>query len=563
MADFSQTDRPLTISTPLGPDALLVAGFRGREAVSELFAFEFHLLAPIENPPVSFDSLLGQTVTASINVSNVSSSPRYLCGVVTSIREAERDKYFTHLHVTVRPAWWYATLRTNSRIFQQVTVVDILKTVLSPFGTIETQLTSTYPNRDYTCQYQETDYNFARRLLEEEGIFFSFKHEDGKLTLILADSLVNATAADISQLQYDTDTGTRSRDGDFRAWTWSKTQTVCPTAITTWDSTFELFRQNLEATANPPATASAGEVTQTIAPSGVGTIPVYFHEGDSAKRFDGVAPGGGDQSSQLQDVYTDARRVARLRGETLAASAVQLSGESNCPQLVPGTSFPLAGHFDGDGTYLVTAVDHSSEFTGTFRAAEPVTASYQNKFTACPMELVPRPARLTPRPRIGGPLTAVVVGPAGQQIFVDKYGRVKVQFLWDREGKFDANSSCWIRCAQLWSGNRWGAFFWPRIGMEVVVHFEDGDPDRPIVTGCVYNATNMPPTTLPDEASVGGVKSLIINGSPTTNFNAIYIHDTPGVEYIQIHSEQNQMQQNEAGQYNYTHDMVFDIRGHL
>lgn len=564
MADFVQSDRPLTITTPLGPDALLVAGFRGREAISELFAFEFHLLAPVANPPVALDNLLGWTVTADVNPVTAGGSPRKITGVVTSVRQAHRDKEFTHLHATVRPAWWYATLRTNSRTFQQLTVVDIVKDVLGPFGAIETRLTTTYPQRDFTCQYQETDFAFASRLLEEEGIFYSFKHEDGTLTLVLADTLVNAPEADLpGPLRYEPEAGPSVAGREYRAWSWAKTQTVCPTAVTTWDATFELFRQNLASDANPPATAKAGEVTHRLSPDAVGAVPVFLHDGDSAKRFDGVAPGGGAQPGNLQGVYDDARRTSRIRAEAYAAGAVRISGEGNCPALVPGTTFGLSGHYDADGTYLVTAVEHEADFRGTYRAGEAGTATYKNTFEAGPPNVLPRPARKTPRPRVGGPLTAVVTGPSGQEIFVDKYGRVKLQFLWDRLGKFDANSSCWVRCSQLWAGKQWGAFFWPRVGMEVVVQFEDGDPDRPLVTGCVYNSTNMPPTTLPGESSVAGIKSLIVQGNPAANFNAIYIHDTPGVEYIQMHSERSENQQSEDGKYHYTHNAVVDVRGNL
>jgi len=567
VADFLQSDRPLTITTPLGPDALLVAGFRGREAVSELFAFEFHLLAPVANPPVALDELLGQLVTASVNpvislLGAIEGGPRKICGVVTSIRQANRDKEFTHLHATVRPAWWYATLRTNSRIFQQVTVVDILKELLGPFGPIETRLTTNYPVRDFTCQYQETDFAFATRLLEEEGIFYSFMHEDGKLTLILADTLVNAPTADVPMgLRYEPKSGPSALGREYRAWSWSKTQTVCPTAVTTWDSTFELFRQNLAADANLPATATAGEVTHKLAPQAVGGVPVYLHDGDSAKRFDGIAPGGGDQSANLQGVYDDARRTARVRAEAFAATAVRMTGEGNCPLLVPGTTVGLSGHFDADGTYLISAVEHEAEFQGTYRSGDEGTGLYKNTFEVGPPDIVPRPTRKTPRPRIGGPLTAVVVGPSNQEIFVDKYGRVKVQFLWDRQGKFDANSSCWVRCSQLWAGKQWGAFFWPRIGMEVIIHFEDGDPDRPLLTGCVYNATNKPPSDLPGEAMIAGIKSCIFSGDPASQYNSIYFFDAPDYEYILIHSETHTVSNAEVHKSEYVPGISFEFRG--
>ena len=562
MVDFLQLGRPLEISTPLPPGSLLAAGFRGREAISELFAFEAHLLAPVLMPPLDFNALLGKVVTLTVVPGG--GSPRLVSGTVMALRQAERDRDYTHFHATIRPSWWLATLRKNSRTFQQVTVADILKTVLGPFGALESQLTATYPNRDFTCQYEETDWAFASRLMQEEGIFFYFTHSDKGPTLVLADGIASAPAVDVlGPLRYDSRDA--SPDGrEYRVWTWDKTQTIVPTAVTLWDNHFEYYRQNLEAEASVAPQATAGEVTHKPAPPGAGEVPTYEHGGDYAKRYDGVTPGGGDQSAALQGVFADAERTARLRAEAYSYESIQITAEGNCPLLTPGFTFDLTGHYDADGKYYVAAVEHVVEAQGTFRAGQPAPEfNYTNRFDVRPPDLVPRPARTTPRPKIGGHLTAVVVGPAGQEIFVDKYGRVKVQFLWDRLGKSDADSSCWIRCAQLWAGKTWGAFFWPRIGMEVVVQFEDGDIDRPLITGCVYNGTNMPPTTLPADAAIGGIKSLVVFGNPAVNFNAIYIHDTPGVEYIQVHSEKSDMQQSEGGRYHYTQNMMFDIRGHL
>lgn len=561
MADFLALGRPLTIQTPLPPGAVLIAGLTGREAVNELFTFTLHLLAPTTLPPLDFNALLGKVVSATLSIGG--GLPRTIAGTVVALEQGERDRDFTHFSATIRPGWWLATLRTNSRIFQQMTAPDILKTVLSPFGKLSVQLTSEYPQRDYTCQYQEDDWTFARRILEEEGIFFYFTHADDGPTLVLADGLAAAPKAQMVQpVRFNPDDS--GSDAQYRCRRWNKTQRIVPTTVTVWDNHFEYYRQNLSANADAPQQATAGTVTHKPAPPGAGAVPVYDHRGDYAKRYDGVTPGGGNQSSALQGITSDSQRTARLRAEAFAAASVQITGEGNAYPLTPGYTFQLEGHFDADGQYLVAAVEHTMEAAGTFRAGQPLPEfEYRNRFEARPMDLIPRPACVTPRPRIGGPLTAVVVGPPGQELFLDKYGRVKVQFLWDRDGKNNANSSCWIRCAQLWAGKTWGAFFWPRIGMEVVVHFEDGDPDRPIVTGCVYNATNMPPTQLPAESSIGGIKSCIVQGNPATNFNAVLFHDTPGVEYVQVHSERGEIQRSETGKYHYTGTLTFNVQGHL
>ncbi|MCZ2343817.1 MAG: type VI secretion system tip protein VgrG [Bacteroidales bacterium] len=561
MADYLTLGRPLTIQTPLPPDAVLLAGLTGREALNELFSFQFHLLAPTALPPLAYPSLLGHVVSATIRIGPGGS--RIIAGTVMALEQAERDRDFTHFHATIRPAWWLATLRTNSRIFQQKTAPEILEQVLSPFGKLDRQLTSEYPQRDYTCQYQETDWTFACRILEEEGIFFYFTHAEDGPTLVLADTVASIPKVDmLLPIRYSPDDSTSERQ--YRCVRWNKTQRVVPTTVTVWDNHMEYYRQNLAARASVPPQATAGAVTHQPALPGIGDVPVYDHRGDYAKRYDGVSPGGGNQSASLQGVMPDSQRTAKLRAEAFATASVQMIGEGDAYPLTPGYEFTLEGHYDADGQYLVAAVEHTVEATGTFRAGQPLPEfTYRNRWEARPMDWIPRPACVTPRPRIGGPLTAVVVGPPGQELFLDKYGRIKVQFFWDRDGQNNAGSSCWIRCAQLWAGKSWGAFFWPRIGMEVVVHFEDGDPDRPIVTGCVYNATNMPPTQLPAESTVGGIKSCIVFGNPATNFNAVLFHDTPGVEYVQVHSERGEIQRSETGKYHYTGTLTFNVQGHL
>ena len=184
---------------------------------------------------------------------------------------------------------------------------------------------------------------------------------------------------------------------------------------------------------------------------------------------------------------------------------------------------------------------------GAYRSgSDNDSIEYENRFTCVPAEVPFRPQRTTPRPQIAGMQTATVVGPEGEQIFCDKYGRIKVQFHWDREGQNDSGSSCWIRVGQIWAGKRWVASFVPRVGHEVVVVFEDGDPDQPIVMGSVYNAVNMPPFMLPDNKMIAGIKSCSVNGEPSQNSNGIIFHDELGNEHVQIHSERAEMHNSEV-----------------
>ncbi len=560
MASFDQRNRPLQIETPLGPNAVLVQALQGTEAISQLYEFRLQWIAPNSLPPIDFQKLLGQAVRVTARTAGT--SPRYFHGIVMQLSQGDRDPEITHWQAIIRPRWWIHTLRHNSRIFQQMTVIDILQELLTDVGKVEYQITGTYPKRDFTCQYQETDFAFASRLLEEEGIFYWFRHTDTEAVLVISDSLSTTPAVESPRvLRYDQE---KKGGNEPRVWNWRKTQQVVATQFTLWDSCFERFGQNFESVARVSNKTTAGTVTHQPKVDAIGEVLDYQHDGDYAKRFDGVSPNGADQSVQLQQIANDGERVAGLRAEESAVRSLRITAESNCPNLMPGCSFELVGHFDADGKYLIRRVEHDLQMGGTFTAnVGPRDIVWTNRLELGPVDLVPRPARVTPRPKVGGCLTATVVGPRGEEIFVDKYGRVKVQFHWDRLGKHDANSSCWIRVAQLWAGKTWGAFFWPRIGMEVVVVFEDGDIDRPLIVGCVYNSTNLPPTDLPKEATVGGIKSCIFNGNPAINFNALYFHDTPGVEYIQLHSETNEIQNAEANKFHYVPGLSFRIEGSL
>jgi type VI secretion system secreted protein VgrG len=293
-------------------------------------------------------------------------------------------------------------------------------------------------------------------------------------------------------------------------------------------------------------------------------LEIYDYPGAYAKRFDGVAPGGGDRSDDPGNIFQDNQRTARLRSEEQAAQAVAIDGQSNCANFSAGHKFALVNHFNGDGPYVLTRVEHAARLNVGYRAGdESETLNYENTFRCAPLELPLRPLRRTPRPTIAGVQTATVVGPEDAEIFIDKYGRVKVQFPWDRQGQHDGDSSCWLRVAQIWAGNRWGAIFWPRIGHEVVVAFLEGDPDRPLIVGSVYNAANMPPTDLPAEAKVGGIKSCIFGGDPALNFNALYFHDTPGAEYVQMHSESHEIAHSETNKFHYVPHGEFNFRGSM
>jgi hypothetical protein len=264
----------------------------------------------------------------------------------------------------------------------------------------------------------------------------------------------------------------------------------------------------------------------------------------------------------LTGVFQDSQRTARLRMEAEAARSISVRGQGGVAEFAPGYRFQLTRHYDGDGEYVLTSVEHTAR-AGAYRSGGAGSDYYSNDFACLPAALPFRPERKTPRPVVHGTQTARVVGPPGEEIFTDKYGRVKVQFHWDRENQFGIESSCWLRVAQPWAGNRWGAFFWPRVGHEVVVAFEHGDPDCPIVIGSVYNAENMPPFTLPDGRTACGIKSCTVGGDPMANFNCTVFYDQPGDEHLQLHSETYECLTSETTKFSRTPGPHIEIAGSL
>jgi type VI secretion system secreted protein VgrG len=568
ISSFTQAERPLRITTPLGDDALFVVGLDGREAISELFEFQLELVAPRASV-IEFVKLLGQPVSVVFEPAQF--VPRWLHGIATTFLQGRADEDFIYYAMTVAPKLWWLTQQHNSRIFQQINVPDILRAVFAGYD-VRFELTGTYLPRNYCVQYRETDFAFASRLMEEEGIFYTFEFDDEKHTLVVADANVNLpnlgapppnadqAAKELAQtvLFEELNGGTRN---EARITSWTKTQRVMPTRVTLWDHSFELVGQNLQAQEAILPKVKVGTVDHQLPPTD-SDPEVYDYPGAYAKRFDGVAPGGGDRSSDPPNTFQDNQRTTRLRMQELAARTIAISATSNSPHLTAGHQFTLARQGHGDGDYVLTSIDHHARLDVDYRSKyDEVALEYKNEFTCLPLDLPFRPVRKTPRPQIAGVQTATVVGPDGAEIFVDKYGRVKVQFHWDRIGVKDADSSCWVRVAQVWAGNRWGAFFWPRINHEVVVTFLEGDPDRPLIIGSVYNAANMPPPSLPDDNTIGGIKSCIFGGDSMVNFNAITFHDTPGHEFVQIHSEQSDMQHSEHRKFNYVPDSEISIRG--
>jgi type VI secretion system secreted protein VgrG len=501
---YTQDNRRIGVATPLGTDVLLLSSFQGEEGISRLFHFDLELLS--ENESIDFDAMVGKNVTIWVTLAD--GNARYINGQVSRFSQGGRDANFTSYHAEVVPWLWFLTRTSDCRIFQKKKAPDIIQKIFTDFGFKDyaLRLYGSFVEREYCVQYRETAFNFVSRLMEEEGIFYFFEHENGKHTLVLTNSPTeHKPCPHQATVRYEKSAG-GWQDNDVIL-EWRLQQELRPGKYALDDYDFE----------NP-----ATDLTVNV--SGKGTYELYDYPGEYTKRA------AGDN-------------LVRVRLQETETPYQVAYGSSDCRAFTSGYKFNLTDHYRGSQNqpYALTLVRHSASQGGDFRSRSMATNddefSYRNNFECIPGSTPFRPSRLTPEPVVQGAQTAVVVGPSGEEIFTDKYGRIKVQFHWDREGKLDENSSCWIRVSQLWAGKKWGSVYTPRVGQEVIVDFLEGDPDRPIITGRVYNGEQLPPYDLPDEKTKSTIKSYSSKGGG--GFNEIRFEDKKGSEQIFIHGEKN------------------------
>jgi type VI secretion system secreted protein VgrG len=471
--------------------------------------------------------LLGASATVVIERGVLT---REVCGIIESVEDGGSDHDDAIATVTIVPALMALAQRKTSRIFQDLTIPEILEEVLNeglgPYErSIDTGfLTGNYTPQEYTVQYQETDLGFVERLMEEYGITYKFRYEDGAEVLMLIDS--DSAYEDVTSFgnmegvlpMVLRDGGSGERE-DIRSFhRESKLRpTVARTMVFDWlaPDTLQTAESDDEAELDPPNGAALEPERE-----------IYEHEAPTTTY--------GYRSSGLD--ITEVESQTKLRRAVQQRDAVRCFGVSTVSALTPGHKFELLDHPQAelDGPYLVVAVEHGA---GNFDTGEIPGEDYSNRFECVPLALDWRPARRWRKPRITSMQTATVVGPAGEEIFTDEHGRIKVQFHWDRGGAFDENTTCFIRVVQPWAGNGWGFVFLPRIGMEVAVTFIDGDPDRPIVTGCLYNGANPPPYALPDDKTKSTIKTESSPGGG--GFNELRFEDAAGAEEIYIHAQKD------------------------
>ena len=534
MPPYSQANRPLQVATPLSEDSLLVIGFRGSEQLSQPFSFQLSLIAE-NSTAIDFSKLIGNDITLSVATMGESEETewRYINGICARFAQGNRNEEFTSFYAEVVPKVWLLTRQFRSRIFQQKSVPDILKEVLKGFD-CDFQLNGKYEPREYCVQYRETDFDFASRLMEEEGIFYFFQHRKDAHKMIIADgSVAHLDVPGLTKVRYEVvEGGTPKGDHIFE---WRKVQELRAGRFSLWDHCFQQPTQNLEAKDSILESVQAGTVSHRLKGQANDPLEIYDFPGAYAVRFDGINPSGGEQSDRLQKILEDNKRTVKLRMEAEALQSLTIHGSSGCRNFVAGHKFTLDRHFDGNGDYVLVGVTHDASMANPYRTgSNEGDLTYSNTFTCIPFQLPYRPPRRTPKPFVQGVQNALVTGPAGEEIFCDKYGRVKVQFYWDREGKKDANSSCWLRVGTLWAGKNWGSINIPRIGQEVIVAFVEGNPDEPVIVGSVYNRETMPTNKLPDTKVISGLRSNTYKGK---GYNEMSMDDTTGKEKITIHAQ--------------------------
>ena len=497
---IAQQHRRIAISTPLGKDVLLLRGFSGSEAISQLFHFDLDLLS--ENDSIKFQDVVGKNVT--LRIYDAAGAERHWNGFVSRFSQGGQDRRLTAYRAQMVPWLWFLTRTADCRIFQNQKAPDIIQKIFKDLGfaDFKLRLYGDFVTRDYCVQYRETDFNFVSRLMEEEGICYYFEHSDGKHTLILAnDSSAHDPCPNQKTARYD------FRGGNV----------VYEDVVTEWQYQEE-FRPGKWAQTDYNFETPSTSLAVTV--SGKNPYEIYEYPGEYR-----VRPAG--------------ESLAKIRLQEQTTPAAVFQGAGGCRYFSTGYQFTLQDHYRSDlnQAYLLTAVRHMASQGAGFQVGggggeEP---TYHNSFECIPFSTPYRPARTTPEPFVQGCQTAVVVGPAGEEIYTDKYGRVKAQFHWDREGKKNENSSCWIRVSHPWAGKGYGSVSIPRIGQEGIVDFLEGDPDQPIIVGRVYNAEQMPPNGLPAAGMVSGIKS---NSTPGGGgYNQMTMDDTKGKEKVTIHAQ--------------------------
>lgn len=498
------------IITLTGVDGLTAHRISVDEALGQLFDIRLEVFSKKQN--IQLDDVLGKSITLKIDFpENIT---RYFNGIATQFGQIEKtDPRYSWYEIQLRPWTWLLTRTADCKIFQQKKVPEIIKTVLQDmnFSDFKVEAAGTYREWEYCVQYAETAFNFISRLMEHEGMYYYFEHGDGVHTMLITDpDKPHEPIAGDSKVRYLPPDQAQTQEGYDAIYNWRYTGSLQSGSYATNAFDFEkpdsdLNRKN----ANPQQHNHAN-------------FPVYHYPGNYILGADG-------------------QRYAEIRMEELHVGYELIYGTGNVPGLAVGAEFELSDYprKDQNKKYLISQAKHEFVMDVDLSNEQQQGLQYTCNFSTFPSTQRFRSPQTTPKPRIRGPQTAIVVGKSEEEIWTDEHARVKVQFHWDRVGENDENSSCWIRVAQAWAGHSWGSIHIPRIGQEVVVEFLEGDPDRPIITGRVYNGKNKVPYNLPDNQTQSGVLSRSTKKGNNKTANELRFEDKIEEEEIYFHAEKN------------------------
>ena len=499
MGQVTQDNRSISISDfALGKDTLLLSSFTGAEHVSDLYSFTVELFS--ENKEIKPEQIIAKAGTVTIH----SFEKRFFNGYISQFSLGEiNENNLRGYTLTMVPWLWFLTKTNNHRIFQEKTTKDIVTQIFKDLGFNDYEFKAQGgKKREYCIQYNESDYDFISRLLEEDGIAYFFKHDEQKHVMVIVEQQNAYEDCKETDLEFSKGSNTKSQ-------------------ISRWESDFNFQKGQWTLNDYNFKEPDKNLIINTKSNSKFANNAKYEHY----------------EYPSLYDTASGSDLV-KLRMEAEEASINIVNADSNCSSFYAGGAFKLAKHAlkSEKGKYVILSVTHSVSDTSYLVNSSSDMEEYNNTFECIPADVHFRPKQKHKRPVMRGPQTAVVVGPKGEEIYIDEHGRIKVQFIWDREGKKDENTTCFIRVVQSWAGNKWGSSFIPRIGHEVIVDFLDGDPDKPLVTGSVYNGKNKP---VYSSKTQSGVKTRSTKNGTSDNFNELRFEDKKGGEQIYIHAERN------------------------
>lgn len=506
--NFSQDNRRLKVFTDTGLP-LFLRELSGFEAISKPFEYELEMIAPVEESSIAADQIVGRNVSFSVERDDL--GPRYFNGFVNQFRYVGQNKLGVTYRATVVPWLWFLSQTTDCRIFQFQKTPEIIATIFSDLGFTDfdfSMLRADYHEREYCVQYRETDLDFVSRLFEEEGIFYYFRHEGDTHTLVAGDATVAYYPCEEPQVEFADPDGTGDQINQ----------------ITDWEHAYEFrtgkvaFRDYNFITPGRKLETKEETITKLV----------------NSKNYEDY-----DYPGRYAEQPTG-QNFSRIRMEEKEVDHDKAKGTCTYRSFSPGAKISIKEHpreVEIGKSYVLTRTEIFASAGDSYRVDHDTPEdNFSTRFECIPAEVVFRPQRLTPQPIVEGPQTAVVTGPPGEEIHTDEHGQIKVQFHWDREGQYDDNTSCWMRVSQVHAGQGWGAMDIPRVGEEVIVDFLEGDPDRPLVTGRVYNAEAMPPFALPAEKTRRGNATKTYKGN---GYNEMSMDDTPGKEQLRMNAQHN------------------------